>query len=351
MKIGVFLPNWIGDTAMSTPALRALRTHFGRGARIVGIMRPYVAEVLSGTHWLDKTIYFHRRSTNPAEHLWPVVNQLRREQFDVMLLLTNSFRTAAMAWASGAPMRVGYSRYFRGPLLTHRLFEPRVGVRRLPAPMIDTYLRLVYAMGCAPESPRLELGTLPRDESAADAVWKKHSLPPGNQVVVLNSSGAYGAAKLWPTELVVRLARRIVTEQDLAVLVICGPDERRAAAEIVRQVNHPRAVSLEEEPISIGLTKACIRRSRMLVTTDSGPRFFGVAFGVPVVALFGPTDPAWTRTHDAGEMCLAEEVPCSPCGRRTCPLGHHDCMRNLSVQRVYGAVLEQLARSAAAQAA
>jgi len=82
----------------------------------------------------------------------------------------------------------------------------------------------------------------------------------------------------------------------------------------------------------------------LLVTTDSGPRFFGVAFGVPVVSLFGPTHVNWSRTHWAGEICLQRDVPCGPCMRHTCPLGHHRCMRELSVDEAYAAVQRQLGR-------
>ena len=241
--------------------------------------------------------------------------------------------------------RVGYVRDGRGPLLTRKLHHPRHGFGRLPFPAIDSYLQLAYALGCEPESPQIELNTLANDEEAADAVWKQSHLPPGDQVVVLNSGGAYGAAKLWPSEYFAELARRIVDEQGLAVLVTCGPDERDIARRIVALADHPRVVSLAEETNSIGLTKACVRRSRAMVTTDSGPRFFAVAFGVPVVTLFGPTHMGWTRTHYAREICLQHAVPCGPCGRRVCPLGHHDCMRSLSVERVYAAVRRQLGAS------
>jgi heptosyltransferase-2 len=168
---------------------------------------------------------------------------------------------------------------------------------------------------------------------------------------VLNSSGAYGAAKLWPAEHFAQLARRIATTKGLAVLVTCGPKERAVARKIVELAAHPRVVSLADEPISIGLTKACIRRSRLMVTTDSGPRFFGIAFGLPVITLFGPTDPAWTRTHEAREICLAHEVPCGPCGRRVCPLAHHDCMRLLTAEGVFEAVRAQLAAGGRSHAA
>ena len=342
MKIGVFIPNWVGDAAMCTPTLRALRRHFGSGAQMLGILQPYVADVLAGTPWLDEQIFYDRRTKDPAMGTWHVTRRLREAKLDVVVLLTNSFRSAAMAWWSGARQRVGYVRNHRGGLLTHRLYNPRLGYRRLPTPAIDEYLSLAYALDCELESPRLELSTLAADEAAADAVWKKYNLPSGEQVVVLNSGGAYGAAKLWPSEHFAALARRIATQQDLAVLVSCGPAERAVSREIVRLANHPRVVGLADEALSIGLSKACIRRSRLLVSTDSGPRFFGVAFGLPVVSLFGPTHVQWTRTHYDREICLQHAVPCGPCSKRRCPLGHHECMRALSVELVYAAVVEQL---------
>jgi heptosyltransferase-2 len=344
LKIGVFIPNWIGDAVMCTPTLRALRRNFGASAKLVGILRPYVADCLVGTAWLDQLIYFDHRSADPAMWFGAVRRRMREQRFDATVHLTNSFRTAFLAWSSGAKQRVGYVRNARGPLLTHKLYYPRQGLHRLPMSTIDEYLSLAYIMGCELESPRLELATLPADEAAADAVWKKHHLPSGDQVVVLNSGGAYGAAKLWPSEHFAKLARQIVTEQGMSVLVLCGPAERSMAREIIALADHPRVTGLPDEELSLGLSKACVRRSRLLVTTDSGPRFFAVAFNVPVVSLFGPTSIAATRTHYDREICLHHSVPCGPCGRRTCPLKHHDCMRSLSVERVYATVLDQLNR-------
>jgi heptosyltransferase-2 len=351
LKIGVFLPNWIGDTAMCTPAVRALAQHFGSGAELVGVLRPYVADVLAGTHWLDDLVFYDRRSSNRALRMASVARELRRRRLDAVVLFTNSFRAAAMAWWSKAGTRVGYVRYGRGPLLTHRLYHPRVGFRWLPTPAIDAYLQLAYAVGCPWESPRIELATLPADEEAADAAWRKWNIPFSERVVMLNSGGAYGAAKLWPAEYFAELARRIAGEHGLAVLVNCGPAERAIARRVVELADHPRVVSLADEPTSIGLTKACVRRSRLMVSTDSGPRFFAVAFGVPLVTLFGPTHQQWSRAHYAGEIALQHPVPCGPCGRRSCPLGHHDCMRLLGVERVYQAVLAQLAPGSGLEAA
>jgi heptosyltransferase-2 len=350
MNLGIFLPSWIGDVVMATPTLRALRNQFPQ-AHIVGVMKPYLADVLAGTAWLDEQLFHKSGLRDPQFGEWSLVKRLRERKLDAFVLLPNSARTALLAWASGAKERIGYARYGRGPLLTTKLYHPRRGRQWLPTPGIDAYLQLAYAMGCEWESPQLELATLEKDEAAADAVWRKFNLPSDNRVVVLNSGGAFGAAKLWPTEYFAELARRVAVTREMAVLVNCGPAERKIAAEIVERANHPRVVSLAAEEVPIGLTKACIRRSRLLVTTDSGPRFFGVAFGIPTVSLFGPTHIAWSRTHAAHEICLAEDVPCGPCMEHVCPLGHHRCMRDLSVDRVLAAVDRQLGLSPAVAAA
>jgi heptosyltransferase-2 len=81
------------------------------------------------------------------------------------------------------------------------------------------------------------------------------------------------------------------------------------------------------------------------VTTDSGPRHFAAAFGVPVVTLFGPTHVAWTETYFSKAVHLQKPVPCGPCQQRTCPLGHHRCMTELMPTVVYAAA-DRLLRTA-----
>ena len=103
MHLGIFLPNWVGDAVMATPALRALRRRFGPHARLVGVMRPAVAETLAGTSWLDQQLIFDprpRKGTQRPLSTWQLIRALRAQQLDTVLLLTNSFRTALLARAS-----------------------------------------------------------------------------------------------------------------------------------------------------------------------------------------------------------------------------------------------------------
>jgi heptosyltransferase-2 len=109
--------------------------------------------------------------------------------------------------------------------------------------------------------------------------------------------------------------------------------------------------SLAEEPLSLGLSKACVRRSQLAVTTDSGPRHFAAAFGVPCVTLFGPTDPRWSWNYHPRETVLQQSLPCVPCGKRVCPLRHHACLRDLAPTTVQQVVARELARIGAEKAA
>jgi heptosyltransferase-2 len=344
MRHCVFLPNWIGDAVMAGPALRALRRHYGPDATLVGVMRPYVADVLAGTGWLDETLYYAPRSRDAELGSWTLLRRLRARRLDTAVLLSNSLRTAMLAFAAGARNRIGYVRYGRGPLLTRRLAPPREAGALVPCPMVDYYLQLAYAAGCPTESPRLELATSAADERAADIVWARLGLGPPGETVILNSSGAFGAAKLWPVEHFAQLARRAAEELERRVLVLCGPSEREIASRIAHLARHPRVACLAEEPLSIGLSKACVRRGRVLVTTDSGPRHFAVAFGVPTIGLYGPTPPIWGRNSTAQAVDLQVDLDCLGCHERACPLGHHRCMRDLSVERVFQAVRDELSQ-------
>jgi heptosyltransferase-2 len=197
-----------------------------------------------------------------------------------------------------------------------------------PSPVIDAYNRLAIEAGCAPPSYRMELFTTPRDEQAADNVLR-HTGFSSRGPVCLNPGAAFGSAKYWPADSFAELARMLVDRQEMdvsGVLVLCGPAERELARSIVQRADRPNVVSLADQPLSIGLTKACVRRADLLITTDSGPRHFAAAFGRPVVTLFGPTHIAWTETYYPIAVHVQKQVQCGPCQQRVCPLDHR-CMR------------------------
>lgn len=351
MKVVVFLPNWVGDLTMATPTLRALRRYFGPETRMVGILRPYLRDILKGTPWLEELWGFTPKSPVVSERFWGIVKRLRQGRFDLAILLTNSLGTALLAALGGVRKRIGYDRDGRGWLLTDPIPPPRQGRRIQPTPMVEYYLRLAEAVGCPKESPRLELATTSEDEKSANGIWERFGWRWDEQPVVLNCSGAFGGSKLWPVEYFAQLAQRLVDHLGQKVLVFCGPGERDTSRQIAGLACREQVRSMAEQPMDFGTAKAVLRRARLMVSTDSGPRHMAAAFGAPVVTLYGPMLPIWSRNPTQQVIDLmVEDLDCLGCGRPKCPLGHHACMQRLSVDRVYQAV-EHLLTAPGRQAA
>ena len=342
-KIALFLPNWVGDLVMATPALRAIRNQFP-AAEITAVLRPNLGDVLTGLSLVDRRLHHDPRGADAQQRGVSFARRLRSEKFDIAVLFPNSWRSGWLAWISGAARRVGFDRNGRGWMLTDSLAPQS---KKVPHPALDEYLRLAARLGCDVSSKNMELATTPHDELRLDRFWWKQPsvaqrFGNGQGYVCLNSSGAFGAAKHWPVESFAELARRIAWKLERRVLIACGPAERDIARRIADAADHPAVVSLAEEDLSLGLTKAVVRRAALLVTTDSGPRHFAQPFDVPVITLFGPTHQAWSETHNPNATHLQLPLDCGPCQQRTCPLQHHRCMRDLSVETVFRAVQHQL---------
>jgi len=339
MTLAIFLPNWVGDAVMATPTLRALRQTYSN-AKILGIMPPVIADVLQGTDFLDEVILHQPRGNRPERSGNAVINRLQQERCDLGVLLPNSWRSAWLAWRGGVRRRVGFGRDGRGILLTDALKSKS---RNFPNPVMEEYLRLAAHLGCKIPSTATELAVTEFDRLQLNQFWKRQSPELRSRgVVCFNTGGAFGPAKNWPMEYFASLAQRIVDQLHKTVLIVCGPSERDDVRMIVREAARPEVLSLADENLGLGLTKAAISDSRLLVTTDSGPRHFAQPFRVPVITLFGPTHIAWSETHYDLAEHLQVSVDCGPCQQRACPRGHHRCLRDLKVDRVFASVNRML---------
>ncbi|MCH8253562.1 MAG: glycosyltransferase family 9 protein, partial [Planctomycetes bacterium] len=123
-------------------------------------------------------------------------------------------------------------------------------------------------------------------------------------------------------------------EYGASVIITCGPGEESIARAIGAEMHAPGIV-LDNPRLTLGQLKSLIRRCDLLLCNDAGPRHFAKAFGVPVVTIFGPTHPEWTATSYPAERIVRIDVDCGPCQKRTCPLGHLDCMTGVEVEAVY----------------
>lgn len=338
-RVLIFIPNWVGDVVMATPALRAMRLQFPT-ARIVHLMRPYVAEVLGGLRFCDEQVFWPA-GRQPMRKRWGeftrLVWELRRERFDMAVLLTNSFRTAFMARLVRAERRVGYLRDGRGGLLTDPLPTVKSGKRYVPVPALDYYNRIARYLGCEKVHDRMELATVSADEAAIDT--RLGAAGDKRPLVVLNPGANFGWAKCWPAEYFAALSDMLIDRLGARVIASTTPRERSIADRIRAAARRPLEIFVDP-PLGLGPLKALIRRASLLVTNDTGPRHFASAFGVPVVTVFGSSDPAWTVTRFAGERNVHLKLECQPCMKRVCPLKHHNCMQQLEPEAVYAKAAE-----------
>ena len=166
-RILVVIPNWVGDVVMATPVLAALRADYPN-ARISYLMRAYVREVVAGGNWHDAEIFWPQQKGLQREvRMLDLARRLRGERFDLALLLTNSFRSALVAWMGRIPSRIGYARDGRSWLLSERLRPLRQNGHFVPFPVLDYYIALAERIA-APLRTAASDWKQPRSRNAPD---------------------------------------------------------------------------------------------------------------------------------------------------------------------------------------
>ncbi len=332
-NIVVVMPNWVGDAVMATATLRALRLAFP-GAKISLVIRRYLTELMGGCPWWDELIYWPGRTKGfPKQTTLTMLKQLRAGSFDLAVLLANSFRSAFIVSLAKVPLRVGYDRDGRGMFLTDKLLPDRYNGRFLPVSAVKYYMAIADYLGCPTDDHRLELFTEEQFEHEADSLFVRHGLDASKGLAVLSPGASFGAAKCWPAEYFAEVGDALVEKYGLNVMITCGPREQDIGRKVASSMNSD-AKALTGPVAGLGTLKALIKRCAILVTNDTGPRHFGTAFGVPVITVFGSTDPRWTETLYVRERAVRIEVDCGPCMKRTCPERHHKCMLDLKPERV-----------------
>ncbi len=337
-RILVRAPNWVGDVVMATPALRALK-RAQPAAELTLEGRPFLAGLVRGLASVDAFLPdvgrgLGRQLARAAE--------LRRRGFDWAVLLPDSTRAALGPFLARIPVRAGYAREpLRRALLTRALPPPSEVGRRLPISMVERYLRITRALGCADAGEALELCV---DAAARESTEKRllaGGVDPAGRWLVVTPGASFGTSKLWPTASFAAACDEIARRHGLCAVLAPGPGEEPIAARIAAEMRE-RALVLADPPTSLAELVALIAGAALHLGNDTGPRHMAVACGVPTVVLMGPTDPRHTAHQLLRQRVLREDVACSPCHLKTCPIDHR-CMTRLGPERVVTAAGELLA--------
>lgn len=309
LRLCVVLPTWVGDACMATPTLRSLRAGFP-DANITVVMRPILQELLEGSWgggaaWWDHVVHLRKGRQGIGHSRLSVARYLRQHRQDVAVLLTNSLWSAAALRLAGCHRVVGYDRDARGWLLHDRLPVLRQGRKLTPQPAIDYYLAMAHYLGCDTTDRRMQLATCDQETAAADSLWTQIGFSKERPTLAINSGAATDATRKWPAAKIQQLALSVANDLGWQVILHCGPGDRDESNRLAAQLRHPRIASMGVAAnLPIGLSKAVLQRSSLIVSTDSGPRHIGVALDKSVITLYGPTTPAWTTTYNQPETPL-----------------------------------------------
>ena len=346
MKILVRATNWVGDAIMGLPAVRAVRARFPE-AHISVLALPYVADIYRGQGIADELIGYERSGRHSGiRGREKLAAELRAKKFDTAVLLQNAFDAAWIVWRAGIPERIGYNRDGRGLLLTKAIPVPRAG--EIPAHEKFYYLELLKRAGwieSVPDIARISLAVSDEQAGRAEDKLRSYGSQPGSVRIAVGAGASYGSAKCWPPERFAAAINQLARERRTEIILF-GTASEAAVSGAIRS-------GLEQAPLDLtGKTEiadlpALLSRCTSFLGNDSGAMHVAAAVGLPVVAVFGPTDPEGTAPVTPRCTVVQEKPYCSPCFLRRCPTDHR-CMTAISPERVKSAVLHSLAEVTAA---
>lgn len=328
--------NWLGDAVMTVPALKELRRLLPE-ARIDLVARAPVDALFAHAPYVDRVI----RLARGARALVALARgELRRERYDLALVLPNSVSSALLPFLAGVRLRVGYGG--RALLLNRRVRDRSAGMhqarRYLDLLTLTGLSALDYRDAAYVPDARLELA-LDLAATAKD-VLERLSIADRRPLVAIHAGAAFGPAKRWPPARFGELADALVRERGASVVLVGGPGEEALAAEVAGASRAPLTLAVGRTTV-VELV-ALLAAADLVVANDSGPMHLAGALGRPLVAIFGSTDPVATGPVGPASVVVREPVPCSPCFARDCPLGHLACLEGIAVDRVLSAALARL---------
>ncbi len=306
-------PNWLGDAVMALPTVRAFKT--SRPDVRLSVLSPAkLAGLWQRVPEVDEVLTFEK-----SDSVLAVANKLRG-RFDVAVLLTNSLRTALEVWLAGIPRRVGYAGHHRSALLNQIITPPK---KKPPHPPhhSDRYWRIAERCGAVPPPP-------------IPSPWK----PPAGTVIAICPGAEYGPAKRWPAERFREVIAKVGAERPCRWVIVGTSADSPLAAEI--SAGFPEVEDLTGKTTMDELMEQLCGLSA-LVTNDTGTMHLADFLGVPLVAIFGSTEPALTGPRGPFSRVIRRQVECSPCFLRTCPIDFR-CMKEITPAEVAARLQEVL---------
>jgi heptosyltransferase-2 len=291
-----------------------------------------VADLYFGETAVDRIIpYPHDLAAK-----WSTVRALRRERFDLGILFQNAFEAAAIARLAGIKRIVGYNRDGRGFLLSEAITVPKAG--ETPAHELYYYLELLRRARIISELPKVPAIRL--EGASAAAIRGAQQIP--EAFIGVSPGAAYGSAKQWLPERFAESAAHLATQRQASICLFGSATEVSLCDAVARMIGtaYPKLTVRNLAGKTSLRTFIDLAAAAMLfLTNDSGAMHIASALGTPTVSIFGATNHLTTGPTGPDARVVRENVSCSPCQLRECPIDHR-CMTGVPVARVVEAASE-----------
>lgn len=332
-KIIVVQTAFIGDVILITPLIRAVKKLFPEASLDV-MVTPQAANILDNNPHISTVILFDKRR-NKVSAFFRTLTLLKKTGYDLIISPHSSFTTGLLLFLSGIPIRVGFARWTSQYFLTHRLEHLKRTLK------IKKNLHLLTVFSKEEFSIQTEL--FPSDKMFTDADKLISSLKPDLKKVVAVAPGSNWFTKRWPKEYYRELVSQL-HKQNYGIVFIGSPDERNICDELTPEDNFINLAGM----LSLIESAAVISKCDLLICNDSGAMHLANAVKTDVFVFFGPTVQRIGYSpigkHD---IVFEADLDCRPCGShggRSCPLGHHNCMRLIDVETVQEKISEKFGK-------
>ena len=332
-KTLIIAPQWIGDAVMTEPMVRYL---INLGVEVTVAVLPNIAPVYGAMSGIREILIwpFKRGQLQLIKRLRTA--KLIRGRFDRVIICPNSFKNALIPFFADIPQRIGYVGEFRSSLLSKAVANPDKHER---GSMVEFYKKLAKegfaessqnatSVASVADSPNLSA-----DPIIVDAALLQFKLSPLGYCV-LAPGAEYGPAKRWPTEYFVQTAIDLCLAQ--LQVVVLGSLADKGTADQIEQACEAKGLNVLNLAGKTDLAQAIalVAQARGVISNDSGLMHIAAGLKRPQVAIFGSSSPLHTPPLNELAKVLWLSLPCSPCFKRTCPLGHLNCLKNISVAQV-----------------
>ena len=329
--------NWIGDAVMTTPAVRAIRKNFP-DTEISILAKPWVAPVFESSPYIDNILIYddagkHKGLLGKLR----LARELKEYRFDAVILLQNAIEAAIIAFFAGIPCRIGYNTDARGLLLTHSVpCTPQI--KKIH--QTGYYLGILQGVGLKTDGLNLDLVVAEKYQERAFEILNQYGISRNDRLVGINPSATFGSAKQWFPQRYADLADRIKEVFRAKIIIFGGPGDRELGREISQMMQHQSIDLCGKTDLQEAI--ALINMCNLFITNDSGLMHVATALDVPLIAIFGSTNPITTGPKGLNSRIVRVPVECSPCLKPECPKGHLKCMNQIDVDMLFDVVKEIL---------